>query len=428
MHLTTLFTLALAAAPWPGQAAPAVEPSASHPLADALGRSTGVASPAGGVLADERFAPWLGCWELDDERLSDGLGVARLCVVRGDERSVRLLTVVGSRVANQEAVIADGVAHPISDTDCFGTELAEWATHIPGFFRTVDVTCGDGQPRKVNSIAFLVRGPAWVDVQAVRTEEKIDLRVRRYRRAADQSLPEDLAEALPSAPVESAAAADQAVRDWTIDSVVEASRKLPTEAVQAAITELDRGFDLRAKQLATLADAGIGEPVINLMLALTYPERFVVKRMASGGGWSAPSDFGLWMSVCDSFDLVIASPCMMSMYYSDFYWSDYGPFGYYGRYYGDYNEIYGPGYDGGWVVVPGPPPPEPRHGRVVNGMGYTQVTARGSEPVHGTASFGGDGGGGATSSPAGVSSQGYSSGSSSNAGGGERTAQPRPPQ
>ena len=59
--------------------------------------------------------------------------------------------------------------------------------------------------------------------------------------------------------------------------MIEASAKLPADAVQAAITE-DRGpFELNKKSLVAMGDARVPETVIDLMIALTYPDRFVVR-------------------------------------------------------------------------------------------------------------------------------------------------------
>ena len=64
--------------------------------------------------------------------------------------------------------------------------------------------------------------------------------------------------------------------DWNVDDVIEASAKLPADAVQAAITE-DRGpYEVNKKNLVAMDDANVPETVIDLMIALTYPQRFVV--------------------------------------------------------------------------------------------------------------------------------------------------------
>ena len=68
---------------------------------------------------------------------------------------------------------------------------------------------------------------------------------------------------------------------WSIEDVIEASGKLPAEAVQAALSEVHHGFDMNKKTLVALDEGGVDESVIDLMVALTYPKRFVVERAAA---------------------------------------------------------------------------------------------------------------------------------------------------
>ena len=52
---------------------------------------------------------------------------ARGCASRRIKTGVRLQTVVGTQRGIDELVIADGVARPIADAECKGTERAEWS-------------------------------------------------------------------------------------------------------------------------------------------------------------------------------------------------------------------------------------------------------------------------------------------------------------
>jgi hypothetical protein len=130
-------------------------------------------------------------------------------------------------------------------------------------------------------------------------------------------------------------------------------------------------------------------------------------------------------------------------------WWDYG---FYSPLYGPYSPyFYSPFYSylpwyaygggGGFIIVDGgngsgggggnQPAPSGR-GRVIDGVGYTQVRPREAEPTprgrSGAGSVASSSDGGSSSSGGGgggVSSQGFSSGGSSGGDGGGRTAQPR---
>ena len=96
-------------------------------------------------------------------------------------------------------IVPDGVARPISDADCKGTERAEWSNDGLRVFRYTDVACGKEPARKVSSIAFLTNGPAWVNIQLVDGGPTKNVRVQRYRRAFDQKLADGSLAPLPSA-------------------------------------------------------------------------------------------------------------------------------------------------------------------------------------------------------------------------------------
>jgi hypothetical protein len=229
---------------------------------------------------------------------------------------------------------------------------------------------------------------------------------------------------------------DDVVGPWTVEDVLEMQRALEPDAIQAAIGEGVAAFSLNRRSLTTLADAGVAERVIDLMVGLTYPERFVI---TSGGGSSGAMFAG---GGVDPFFAPIVGPAVLYGCYSPYAWAS----GYYFEYCGAmspmligfgpnyYNGMYGP-YNYPWVPTTEPPiaggggglpAPEQSHGRVVNGHGYTQVTPTNASPANGSGSWDGQSSGSSGSTNGGtngVSSGGYSGGGD----GGGRMAMPRPP-
>lgn len=437
MSITFLLAMTMAAGSALGTVASAEAAQAQ------ITRSAPATPAAATAQTDARFAHWLGCWRLEDDLGGTG---ARVCITPDGQNGVKLQTVVGTQRGLDEVIVPDGVARPIADAECKGTERAEWSSDGLRVFRFTDVTCGKDPARKVSSISFLTKGPAWVNVQLVEGGPSTNVRVQRYRRAIDQTLADKSKAPLPSARM-LAAAPPAGGTDWNVDDVIEASAKLPAEAVQAAITE-DRGpYDLNKKNLVAMDDANVPETVIDLMIALTYPQRFVVQR--AGGSSYAPSGISMGGGWFDPFMSPLAYSSMYDCYgmgYRTYYSSCgslYSPYGY-NSYYGGYNYGYG-GYSsyyptyGGWVAL------DPNasqtstssEGRAVNGRGYTQVRTREAEPSpvrSGNIGNGGSyntGGGSSSGGSSGVSSQGYSGGGSSggSSGGdsGARTAVSRPP-
>ena len=381
-----------------------------------------------------RLDGWLGCWRLEDDLAGTG---ARMCITP-DKDGVRLQTIVGTQRGTDEILIPDGVARPIVDSECKGTERAEWSTDGQRVFRITEVTCKNETPRTIKGVAFLAPGPTWINVQHVSGEgTPATVRVQRYRRAANQNLADGTKAPQPRG---AAVVADAA---WSIEDVIEASRKLPAEALQGALADVRQKFNVNRRTLIALDDAGVPASVIDLMVALTFPQRFVVERATS----SAPVGVTTGMGWYDPFmSPFLRDPFMSTCYGYRSYYSNCGYYyGYntyspYGSIYPYYDNYYVPG--GSWIAVnPNPDGPEVSpsgRGRVVNGHGYTQIRERAPEPtVASRPSSRGDGSASGWSG-GGVSSGGYSSGSSggssggsssggSSSGGGERTAVARPP-
>ena len=168
--------------------------------------------------------------------------------------------------------------------------------------------------------------------------------------------------------------------------------------------------------------------VIDLMVALTFPKRFVVER---AGGGSAPIGVSTGMGWYDPFMSPMMARRVRQLLHATGY---YGYRSYYnmcGSYYSPYGCVlpYSIGLQlhqrrrlGGSAVDPAATAARSTSGtgRVVNGRGYTQIRERSPEPSASRSSNGGNGtaAGWSGNSGGGASSSGYSSGSSGSSSGG----------
>ena len=402
------------------------------------GAAAAQTTPSAAPKLDARFSAWLGCWRLEDDLAGTG---ARMCITP-DQGGVRLQTLVGTNRGIDELVIADGISRPIVDAACKGTERSEWSNDGTRVFRTTDVTCPNESPRTIKSVAFLAPGPMCTNIQHVSGEAAASsVRAQRYRRAANQNLADGT-----RAPQPAAAPLADDLR-WSVEDVIEASGKLPAEALQAALADVRQKFNINKKTLLSLDEAGVPDAVIDLMVALSFPQRFVVERASA----SAPVGVSTGMGWYDPFMSPLMSPLMSP--YANCYVSD-GYYGYrsyynmcgpymYGYNYYPYSGYYPYAYygSGAWVPIDnggnGGEAIATGNGRVINGRGYTQIRERSPEPAPVRANSRGDGsasgwsgnnGGGVSSGGYSTGSNGSSSGGSGSSGGdGGRTAVARPP-
>lgn len=329
--------------------------------------------PAGSALEDGRWLPYVGCWVEED--VSNG---PMTCVVP-ESGGVAFLTVSDGEITDRRTVRGDGAARPMAVAGCTGVETARFSADGHRVFTESELTCSEAE-RHTRGLMAMVEPERWIDVRALIGPESVAW-VKRYAPApADRVARAGLGSrvAVVSRAAEAAwLAASARIR---VDEVIEANVRTDAEAVRAWIVEQGEPLRLDADRLVQLADAGVPPEVIDVAVAVSFPDRFAVERQ--------PRDSG----------------------YGDYYpgarllWSPWGgvydPFWHrYDRWYGYTGYGYGYNSWGPSVVVVRPAATSSRGGRVVKGRGYvpsngassgsaTRATVRTSPPSGSRSSVG----------------------------------------
>lgn len=370
---------------------------------------------------DPRWLAYLGCWQTTSPAKS------QLCVVpTTDPSSIDLLTIVKGEVTARERMAATGEHLQTARGECTGWRSAQWSSHGQRVYLRSEDACGGGTAAGTGVIALTGNGQL-LYLQSMTVAGQTGVRVQRYHEAtSDVLLPDDVAAALRldvSSTMQARAAAGAPL---AIDDVVEASRSVDVAVLEALLVERAEHFQLDAKRLVALADAGVPSRAIDLMVALSYPRAFAINAATRQGERLPSSNAGLGTApggymtpydpFCSSYDYTYP--------YSSYDCSGLG----YGRGYG-YPYGYGDGFYGGGygvVIVPTGGGSSRSHGKVVNGQGYVQgddkTSGRTAMPRPSVDS---------QSRPSSGSSSGSSGAaapsSSTSSGSSERTAQPRRP-
>lgn len=345
------------------------------------------------------WTPWFGCWTPEARTTADAQ--TQMCVVPTlDGHGVRRLTFADDREVLAETIVADGSRQLVSEKGCAGSRTSHWAMTGPRLFQSSTLTCSGEPELRISGISALVSSGRWVEIHVSNTGGLEQVRTRRYWRSS----------AAPPTPIADIVRGLTTARSprssLSADDVMEASREVPAIGVEAWLVESGVRVPIDRRTLVRLSDAKVGNNVIDLMVALAFPQKFEVRRtgMGSGGGNLFSG------SVLDGY-----GPDGWG-YLADVYGFGFGSFGV--PYYLGYNGYYQPGgYDE--VVGSGGSDgaSDATHGQVVNGQGYTRVQPR--EPYRGTAaaqsggshaasSGGADNGSGGGGSSAGASSSGAS--------------------
>ena len=376
-------------------------------------------APIGAVAAqvagaDPRWSPWIGCWT---PGARPGLpSETTLCVVP-DGAGVRMATFSGEREVLSETLVADGSTQALKEQTCTGERVTRWSSSGTRLYSSSTLACAKQPVVKTTGLSALVSADQWLDVQVAQADGREQVRTRRFWRSTEPA-PAAVAEALrgvtPTRPAIAAAA---------VGDIIDASRHVASVGVEAWLAESRAQVPLDRRALLQLSDAKVAPHVIDVMVALAFPEKFEVRRNSGGSGASWGSG---WLD--------------------DFYPADWGYLAdVYGYGFGSFGVPYFIGgpyayYPGGFSYVPagdggGGSAEDASHGQVVNGQGYTRVQPRetvrttplyrdgGSQTASDAGSSGGSVGssGGGTESSA-ASPGGYSGGGGTSTG---LTAVPR---
>jgi hypothetical protein len=326
-----------------------------------------------------------------------------------------MLTVTDGRVTGRRSLTADGQRRPVEASGCSGWESAKWSADRGRVFLNSELTCEGGSRRVTSGVIAMLSTSEWVEVQMVDAGGYPALRALRYRPAPERIAAAAGVRGMPDRALAIETARATVAAPLSMADISEAAREMRTEALEVLLYERGGTYELDAAALVALADDGVPERVIDLVVALAYPNVFTVNSDARMVGFrpdaptpaelaDARSPRRIYDRFYDPYD-----PYGYGYRYGGYGYNSYSPFG--------WGSPYGWRYVGGPVVVIQSPDDVAAQGqtRVVKGRGYTR----------GATSDAGGSGSRSTSvtrdrssgtSSAGSTSSGGSSGSSSGSG------------
>lgn len=312
---------------------------------------------------DGRWMAFVGCWEAVGAE--DDLGL--LCFDL-DGAGVQLTNYVDGEVASTEGLVADGSQRPVAVEGCEGWESVEFSADGRRAFTRTEFFCGTDEARTGTGVMTFVAANRWADVRVLQVSGEEVAWVQEYVLADRDRLGElgieSPAEGLTMA-VRSARMAATAPID--LADVEEALGLMDAKAVETWIVAQQDELDPDADDLVRLADAGAPSNVIDAVVAVSNPDRFVVE--AAG-------------PIEEVADAPRPTHYRGYMGWSPFYGSrwafgyGYSPFGYrYSPWGWDYGYGYGYNYWGsrpGYVIIDR----RPRGGTMSNDRGYIPRSGR----------------------------------------------------
>lgn len=232
----------------------------------------GIVSPAQAQVDDGRWLAFIGCWQP-----TEGSEEAGLVCFRPAAGGVEMTSVVDGEVRATEQLAADGQPRPVAAEGCEGTEALSFSEDGRRVFTTSSFTCG-GEERAGTGVMAVVAPNRWVDVRALEIRGETVAWVQSYQLVGiDRLAEEGIDDPREGMETTVRAARMAAATSIDVDDVTEATGRIDQEAVVAWVAAQGDELDLDGEELLRLADAGVPEEVIDVMVAVSYPDRFVVE-------------------------------------------------------------------------------------------------------------------------------------------------------
>src|SRR5205085_2132261 len=147
---------------------------------------------------------------------------------------IRILTLNAEKVVTEQTLIADGVARPVTEAGCTGSRRAEWSKNGTMLYTHTELKCEGRPDQTATGLHLWTAGPTWLDIQVAQASGRDAVDVRHYGAV---SVPESLSNTISDSLVlqATAAASRLATTHLSINDVIDASPKVSSKAIEAAL-------------------------------------------------------------------------------------------------------------------------------------------------------------------------------------------------
>ena len=318
---------------------------------------------------DSRWLPWIGSWRLVSETVNTADekqgGDFILKISPGDDRNaVKMEAFQGKAVLFEDTIVTNGLSQPLKDKKCSGWYQYSWSETGKRLLFESKSSCPEGPPQNISGLSIINEYGEWLDIQLLQRQDDRVITLRRYTPVPDSAKDSGQYRTGEIRPGRVSAGTG-----FSIDEVVELSRKVAPEVLEAAMVEYYEPFPIDSKTLVYLTDSGVPSHIVDLMVALSYPEKFSVERQTVS---IVPRDD----SARSEGDVYYVNPPYGGYYifdpYFPWYWSPYTYSLYWGGGWGVWSGYYPYYYPGGISRD------RSGSGRLVAGRGYTRINPGGS--------------------------------------------------
>ncbi|HSW40347.1 MAG TPA: hypothetical protein VLL97_12740 [Acidobacteriota bacterium] len=223
------------------------------------------------------LAPWTGIWQIADDHVpaaDAGREAKRFVEIRPTEDGKGLA--VSRNVALQEYVneiiIPDGVRRPVSSENCSGWQSSRWMPESGVIIGSSEIRCEEAEPYTLSNLRIILDATRMVDILLLQASGQTRVAVQRLDLVREL---DGEANVLNSRRLTAARTAISA--PWDLNTIIELSGIVDTTALEAALLEKNTQLRLDAKSLRRMSDAQMPDQIIDLIVALSLPDKFIIR-------------------------------------------------------------------------------------------------------------------------------------------------------
>jgi len=229
---------------------------------------------------DTRWIPWIGSWRLVSNTVNTIESAPEeeylLTISPGDNgKTIILKSYREEMLLVEEKIIADGLRHPLTDDRCMGWYLYFWSETGKRLLFNSESNCPGDLPRLISGMSIVDSTGDWLDIQLVQNGEGKAITIRRYRNVDKDSVNLSWINE-----TQTSLSRISAGKSFSISEIIELSSKVEPEVLEAALLEIHKPFPINSKQLERLADSEVPSQIVDLMVALSFPDKFTVEGTA----------------------------------------------------------------------------------------------------------------------------------------------------
>jgi hypothetical protein len=296
--------------------------------------------------AKSSLKPWVGVWTFNDDAALKVVGDSNQKTIveimpLSDGKGLEITRKEATQPEVKEWLVLDGTKRPVDASNCTGWQTARWIPEAGIIFSSSEMNCKEAGAFSTSNLKIIVAADKMVDILSLKSGGQTKLATRRLV-LERELVPAGGSEPAYANTVERIAAA----APWKLDRIVQLSKTMDTQLLEAALVEKNVTLDLNsAAAIKDLNKTKLPNEVIDLLVALAFPDKFHIERNGKVElkPWIASSSSS--GSVRNSYSNT-ALPGVTSYYQGLFYncngfgYAGYNPYGYG---YNGYGSLFSPG-------------------------------------------------------------------------------------